>query len=155
MNALLYQHSFYQSVLFGALSVALLKLMMRMRRTTMMLLLCCCCWWWCSSSSWGCLWMMQARRMVRSLGQQLEDHQLILLSRLGRVPAINSFHKELTARRLDSMLRSEARGDHGNSSKRYQSCQCICILNHPKPWGIQKETSNIRTLHLHRTAYSA
>lgn len=28
MNALLYQHSFYQSVLFGALSVALLKLMM-------------------------------------------------------------------------------------------------------------------------------
>ena len=83
-----YHYSFYAGVF---LLVALLQLMMR-RTTTMMLLLCCCCWWWCSSSSsWGCFWMLQVVRMVRSLGQQLEDHQLILLSRLGRVPAISRF----------------------------------------------------------------
>ena len=32
---------------------------------------------------------------------------------------MNRFHRELTPRRMDSMLRSEARGDHANSSKRY------------------------------------
>lgn len=69
----------------------------------------CCSWWWWGRRRWCCSFAVAADddapppavgaaseccrlvRMVRSLRQQLEDHQLILLSRLGRVPAISRF----------------------------------------------------------------